>query len=232
MICHHFNCVFVHIPKAAGQSVEQVFIKALDLTWDTRAPLLLRTNDNSALGPRSLAHLTAQEYVEKKYMTPEQFSRYFKFTFVRNPYARLVSTYVYFDYIEKFEFKNFLEKIVARNIHDRQFIPQTQFIQDSTGNMLVDFVGRFENLQKDFDHVTDCVGLPRATLPHANKTIVSKTNPGTLNSLKNVLKAVHSRKAHRRLKTRYMDYFDAEAFALANSLYTADFKTLGYEVFK
>lgn len=232
MICHHFNCVFVHIPKAAGQSIEKVFLDALDLTWDTRAPLLLRPNDNIALGPRSLAHLTAREYVEKKYMTPEQFSRYFKFTFVRNPYARLVSTYVYFDYIDKFEFKDFLENTVAKNIQDRQFLPQIQFIQDDTGNILVDFVGKFENLQQDFDHVSDRVGLPRTRLPHANKTLASTSAPGAANPLKNALKAFLSRKRRRRLRAQFMDYFDADALELANALYADDFKAFGYESLK
>ena len=46
MISHKHKTIFVHIPKTGGQSVESVFIEDEGLTWDTRAPLLLRRNDD------------------------------------------------------------------------------------------------------------------------------------------------------------------------------------------
>lgn len=235
MLCHHFNCLFVHIPKAAGQSVEQVFIKALGLTWETRAPLLLRTNDNILLGPKSLAHLTAQEYTDMKYMTPEQFSRYFKFSFVRNPYERLVSTYIYFDYIKKFDFKHFLDTIVSNNLDERStrhFLPQHNYIYDKNGSILVDYVGRFENLQNDFNHVCGCIGMPNTILPHANKTKSNNKNLGTLRMVKKLAKDLYSWKSQQRHRSRYMDYYDEESFALVNNLYEADFRLFGYEMLK
>src|SRR5262245_2591511 len=86
MISHAQRCVFVHIPKVAGQSVEHVFVGWNNLTWKKRAPLLLRPNDNPAKGPPRLAHLRAEEYVQFGYLPPEKFASYFKFSFVRNPW--------------------------------------------------------------------------------------------------------------------------------------------------
>jgi hypothetical protein len=77
MLCHHDRCIFVHVPKTAGQSIEHVFLDRVGLTWETRAPLLLRPNDQPRLGPPRLAHLKAREYVACKYVTPEQFAGYF-----------------------------------------------------------------------------------------------------------------------------------------------------------
>ena len=95
MISHHHKCIFIHIPKTAGQSIEHCFIRSLGLTWETRAPLLLRYNDRPELGPPSLAHLKYSEYSEYKYITEEQIQTYFKFAFIRNPWSRLVSIYKY-----------------------------------------------------------------------------------------------------------------------------------------
>lgn len=232
MLCHHFNCLFVHIPKAAGQSIEHVFIKELDLTWETRAPLLLRTNDNILLGPKSLAHLTAQEYTDMKYMTQEQFSRYFKFSFVRNPYERLVSTYIYFNYINKFDFKHFLNAIVSNSLDERStrhFLPQHNYIYDKNENILVDFVGRFENLQNDFNHVCSCISMPNTILPHTNKTKKNNHNLGPIMAIKNIAQDLYSRKIRQRYKPRYMDYYDEESIALVNNLYKADFRLFNYK---
>jgi hypothetical protein len=46
VICHPYRCVFVHVPKSAGISIEHVFLGLLGLTWETRGPLLLRHNND------------------------------------------------------------------------------------------------------------------------------------------------------------------------------------------
>lgn len=110
MICHHHKCIFIHIPKTAGQSIEHVFLDLLGLTWETRAPLLLRFNDRKELGPPRLAHLKANDYVNFKYISEELFNSYFKFSFVRNPWSRLVSFYNYRKYYLFYNFKYFVMK--------------------------------------------------------------------------------------------------------------------------
>ena len=80
-----FKTIFVHIPKTGGQSIEHVFFAEHGLTWDTRAPLLMRVKEKGEQGPKRLAHLLAREYVEFGYVAAEDFAAGFKFTVVRNP---------------------------------------------------------------------------------------------------------------------------------------------------
>lgn len=95
MISHHHKAIFVHIPKCAGQSIETAFLDDLGLSWKNRAPLLLRPNPDPKLGPPRLAHLLASEYVKFKYISQEQFNHYYKFSVIRSPISRLISTYNY-----------------------------------------------------------------------------------------------------------------------------------------
>ena len=44
------------------------------------------------------------------------------------------------------------------------------WMTDDEGNVLMDFVGRFEKLQEDFDYVCDQIKIPKQELPHHVKT--------------------------------------------------------------
>lgn len=220
MICHQHKCIFVHIPKTAGQSVEHVFLDLLGLTWETRAPLLLRFNDKKELGPPRLAHLKANDYLKYKYISEDLFNSYFKFSFVRNPWSRLVSFYNYRKYYMFYNFKSFVMKHLEKNIwkKDYWFIgPQYEYLYDDNGNILVDFIGKFENLQKDFNHVCNNTNIPETKLPHINKS-----DSKTLNTFLNFI-------AIQRKKNHYCDYYDLESKEHVENLYKNDIAYFKYE---
>ena len=87
MISHRFKCVYVHVPKAGGQSIESVFVEQHGLTWETRAPLLLSPCNDRRFGPRFLAHLTAKEYVALGHLSQQDWDEYFTFAAIRNPWS-------------------------------------------------------------------------------------------------------------------------------------------------
>lgn len=232
MICHHYKCIFVHIPKNAGQSIEHVFLNLLNLSWQTRTPLLLMPNDRPEIGPPRLAHLKAQEYVRYKYLTQEIFDNYFKFAFVRNPWSRLVSIYKHMGYDKKREFKQFLMRDFKETVFRNEYWfvgPQSDFVCDDNGNILVDFIGRFESLQNDFDYVCKKIGLLPTQVPHVNKA----KNDNLVFSLrpKKLTKYVIYNIAKKDIPgfTRYQDYYDNESRQFVAEWYKRDIELFGYD---
>lgn len=154
------KCIFIHIPKCAGTSVR----KALGASSATRD------------------HIDAKIYLKAN---PTRFGRYYKFTFVRNPWDRLVSVYEYWKgggngttdlYYQKLvrklgSFENFVlcfldEDVLYANLLLR---PQYLFIYDYKNELMVDYVGRFETLQSSYAVVADSLRIDRQ-LDVANKS--------------------------------------------------------------
>ena len=223
MISLFDNCLFIHIPKTAGQSIESVFLERAGLDWEHREQFLLKPNDNPEKGPPRLAHLTAQEYLDFGYLTQNQFTRLYKFSFVRNPWDRLVSEYRYKNHT--ISFKDFIFKYFPEHGNDdyvgfngiyRHVMPQYQFLYDSNGKLMVDFVGKFENIQQDFAMITKKLFRTALTLPHKNKT-----------SDQGILKRLSSSFSPNK-KTTYQDYYDKESEQYIAQLYQKDIELFDY----
>lgn len=130
-----------------------------------------------------------QLFPEKRYNT------YFKFGFVRNPWDLVVSYYFYFknykydkswfilneelakvvyitEHVKKCCFEEYVEWIVCESKEkDENFLThQKDFFYDKDGNKLVDFIGKFENLNEDFHYIANQIGLKNVELPHKNKS--------------------------------------------------------------
>lgn len=154
-----YQCLFIHVPKSAGRSL----VRGL---FDVK----------------SVEHAPAQWY---QLLDADRFQRYFKFTFVRNPWDRAVSAYTYlcqggsaasredtqwaefansFDSFDDFVCRWMTPDNVMRNA---LFTPQLTFLKDRFGMPCMDFVGRFEQLQADFNTVAKRIGSS-GQLPHLN----------------------------------------------------------------
>lgn len=232
MICHQYKCIFVHIPKNAGQSIEHVFLDLLGLNWETRAPLLLRYNDRPEIGPPRLAHLKADEYVRYRYLSQEFFDQYFKFAFVRNPWSRMVSIYKYLGFDKKYDFKTFLMgEFRNRILKDKYWFvgPQSNFLYSDNGERLVNYIGRFEALQSGFNEVCKEIGLPPTRLPHVNE---SKGHAAVSHSSPKRAAMRFWRKASARSIpsfARYQEYYDKDTTRVVEDIYERDIALFGYE---
>lgn len=114
-------------------------------------------------------------------MCPRRFERSFVFAFVRHPYERIQRQYQGWgetnpkfvdidDYVKKVYDRQEQRFAPLYSEHQhRCFWPQSRWVCESQGKRIVDFVGRFENLEEDFQHVCEQVGVDE-DLPHRNRT--------------------------------------------------------------
>ena len=158
LINEKYNYVYVHVYKVAGQSVK-LALRRHDFRFlpGIRTPLAKIVELEQAYTFRSMkAHSTAAEC--RDFLGQEkwdwQVSLYhFIQTNKFNHQSRMISEMSFDDYIK------------WRVEEDRHL--QKDFVYDRHGNLLVDFVGKLENLNADFKTVTDRIGI-NVELPHEN----------------------------------------------------------------
>tara|TARA_Y100000004_G_C8953310_1_gene429602 strand:+ start:810 stop:1376 length:567 start_codon:yes stop_codon:yes gene_type:complete len=118
-----------------------------------------------------------KHFDEKKW----DWANYFKFTFARNPWDRLVSSFNYGRKVihrqDKYEISHSgYERYKKRENDFGLWLsnfpnkPVLNFLSDDCGILMVDFIGKTENLQEDFNIICDKVGIPHQQLPRKNTT--------------------------------------------------------------
>ena len=133
--------IFIHIPKTAGVSLAKAIYGDVILE-----------------GHRSFYFNSIALNIKNE--------DYFSFSFVRNPFDRLYSAYKFLNaggmnHLDKLAFQTFLsefedfEDFILNGLNEKliyqitHFIPQHEYLCDKSGNILVDFIGRFEDLESD-----------------------------------------------------------------------------------
>ena len=191
MISHEHRFIFIHIPKCAGTSIEQVFghldshrgrggqdhrsLRMLQPSFSNLHRLHERGN-LFEVGRRFKHHLSpnVSNPNNKIQVSPRQYQDYFKFTIVRNPWARAYSWYRNYirDPLHKgaagqsdISFHEFLHQHAGRGM----LRSQLYWITDYTGRVDMDYIGRFENLNADFGTICNKIGIETPDLPHKTK---------------------------------------------------------------
>ncbi len=101
----------------------------------------------------------------------KQFETYFKFGFVRNPWDRVVSLYERTEAVQlrdKMTFEQFVDWIQYSSstcVHSSPHRYQLDWFVDPNGNVLADFIGKFERLEEDWAFVAQKLGITEI-LPH------------------------------------------------------------------
>lgn len=159
-ISYEHKCIFVHIPKTGGVSVGK-HLKIKRLTRN-----LFRHSTNVKFQYHDiwypLHHLPAN--IIKK-IHPNIFKKYYKFSFVRNPYNRMLSLYLYM-HKKKWEsmqnssveindavladisakFEKWVDKFIQSN--DYRKLTQTKFLYENN-RLIVDDVFKYEDMEAE-----------------------------------------------------------------------------------
>ncbi len=169
--------LFVHIPKNAGSSINQALCP-----WALAPEQRLANRLLAALGVkvnhygpwrgrRFRRHSTAQ--LLRDHLPTDVWQRLFKFAFVRNPWDRLVSQYKYILQVPAHHRHRLVQKMTFAEFADYWtgggYASQTAFVTDSTGTVIVDFIGRCENIDDDFAHICRQLGV-EPNIGHANRS--------------------------------------------------------------
>lgn len=183
MISHDHRCIFVHVPKAAGSSIEAklgFFEQQGNRVRDHRT-----VREIEPFRPGHLASLVnpADPYLYRHWRnhlkgksapTAAQYADYYKFTFVRNSWSRVYSWYRNVTTNERHRRRigltgrPTLAEFLRNHGDEWGLRSQLYWIRDSRGGLPYDRIGRFENLQADFDLIGKDLGLDDPTLPRMN----------------------------------------------------------------
>jgi hypothetical protein len=209
LISHKKKFIFVHIKKTAGSSIASSLRK-----YDDRA-LLLRLLNAKLLAKTTFAHrrnplpFHIPAHQIRDYLGAD-YNSYFSFAFVRNPFDWQVSNYFYikqrrrhprYKEVRNLTFSEYLEW----TLHKNRIYLQSECISEPYDNakIIVDFVGKFENIETDFNYILSRIGLgSEVALPKTNRS---------------------------RRQCDYRKYYDERSIDFIRAHYATDLLNFGYD---
>ncbi|MEZ4888878.1 MAG: sulfotransferase family 2 domain-containing protein [Chitinophagales bacterium] len=191
------DVIFIHITKTAGTSIRH----SLDF--------------NKVRGSSYSKHYHSKEV--QQLVGAEKWDNAFKFSFVRNPWDRLFSYYrfkrrkkieqgIQVPEFSHDEFRKWSFELINhryQNFEDRakaNFAPQKDWLINENNEVDLDFIGRFETLEEDFQKICQIIGV-NEKLKHHNQSI-----------------PVYN----------YFDYYEKDLMDLVADFYKKDIEEFGY----
>lgn len=206
MICHKHKCIFIHIPRTAGTSIEQ----SIRPDW---------TNKNFPHMMPKKKHIFAST---AKKIYRDYWDDYFKFSFVRNPWDRMVSMTKYGRYYgceiknDKLDISGYQKKFKKAEIDPRSKSKGEKFeaiggaVYLNILNEELDFIGLFENLHEDYSKVCSAINC-KCELSHKEPRFGPR------------LRVNNNKIKH------YTEYYDDKTRRIVAKRYAKDIKQFGYK---
>lgn len=159
-------------------------------------------------------HIPAIEM--QKVIGEKIWEKIFVFTFVRNPWDRILSLYYYIkqrdDILNDMQFRdyvyaiyNFIETGKGSLFRNREYyyLSASDYILDANGKILVNFIGKYENRNDDLKIIAQKIGCKQL-----DKLEINKSN---------------------RINKHYSEYYDRETQAIVRTIYSKDIELFDYK---
>jgi len=199
---------FIDIPRTSSTSIRVELGKEYSMVYG-KSDVFEKGFKQIQIIPDHIPAIKMQEIMGKK-----EWEKLFTFTFVRNPWDRMVSFYHYRlkskllrpdmdfrEFILRLKSSKFGE-IGTYNFYGHYF-GSSDFVSDRNNNIIVDFIGKYENRQKDIQYIANKIGSKEL-----GKIAIQKATPA---------------------KKHYSDYYDDETKMIIEKVYHKDIELFGYK---
>jgi hypothetical protein len=206
IISHKHKFIFFPIPKTGTHSIRFALRPYLDEQDEEHVALFHHSKFNiEEFKDRNNGHFSVQEI--RPHLNEKVWNTYYKFCFVRNPFDRFVSTCFFKNPLiqKNTEKATAIMKLIAKKELKNKSLfyrPQLHYLIDFNGEIAIDFIGKLENMQTDYELICKKINIPILTLDQLNTS------------------------THEN----YSDYYDKELEQLVLELYFEDFQKFNYKI--
>jgi hypothetical protein len=174
IVSHSRAFVFVAVPKTGSQAVRLALRPCLNsLDWEQCGLFEQKRFPVPALAELGHGHISCSQL--RPFLLPEMWDRYRRFAFVRDPLQRFLSLtrFWYAAQEPRVRLDSGKRILTDERLRRHPLVrPQSEFVCDADGELLVDRVGLQAELAADFSRVCEWLDLPLLPLVLRNASPV------------------------------------------------------------
>jgi len=230
-INHDLKAIYIHIPKNGGLYVQNI----LDMCYGFKTVYFTREdhnvfdsfvdkkNDNfkknmGFVNTKTKGiykyYMTSEEHHKLANITPTQWKEYFKFTFIRNPYDKIISAFKFINLTRKTRYLSFTEFLQDKEncdtwTYSHSFITQFDHLSDDEDKISINLLGNFLNVDQELINILQKLGVDKINHQEMinNNTIINKS----------------------RISDEFIDYYDETTLQLVNDYFKKDFDFFNFK---
>jgi hypothetical protein len=240
---HNLKALYFHIPKCGGTNIKKllvekygfIFINQIKKRRDHFTEFC--ENDISLDLPNQSANSIRKKGVFRYFidnnftndllnMDDEKWKTYFKFTFIRDPYKKIISAFNFLKYTyntvplycQDFCYKNFNSffefKTMINNFgYYHTFITQNDHLLDHKMKINVNYIGNIDNYDEEMSRIFEIIGIKGSEINNLDE---------------NNEKQIYNKNISYD-QDKFYEFYDEKTFNLVNELFSIDFDLLNFK---